>query len=72
MVAKTASLALGNILAPLLLQASTEGGIETYIWKQQGLRNAVYCYNGNLTNRHLSQRFGLDFMNLDLLAGGIV
>ncbi len=67
-VSKTASIALSNVLVPLLLQASENGGIEDFMWIEKGLRAGVYCYNGSSTNRYLSSKFKINFTNLELLA----
>ncbi len=66
-VARTATYALTNIFAPILLDIGEQGGIKNMIWKKSGVREAVYIYNGNLTNKHLSDRFSLPYKDLDLL-----
>jgi len=66
-VARTATYALTNIFAPILLDIGEQGGIKNLIWKKSGIRDAVYIYNGNLTNKHLSDRFSLPYKDLDLL-----
>jgi alanine dehydrogenase len=66
-VARTASLAVSNILTPMLLQAESAGSIERMIYENKGFRHGVYIYKGSLTNLHLSQRFQLKYTNLDLL-----
>jgi alanine dehydrogenase len=66
-VARTATYALTNIFAPILLDIGEQGGIKNLIWKKSGVREAVYIYNGNLTNKHLADRFSLQYKDLDLL-----
>ncbi|MFT5833857.1 MAG: alanine dehydrogenase [Cognaticolwellia sp.] len=66
-VARTASLAVSNILTPMLLQAENSGSIERMIYQNEGFRHGVYTYKGSLTNYYLSQRFQLKYTNLDLL-----
>ncbi len=66
-VARTASLAVSNILTPILLQAEGAGSIERMIYQNKGFRHGVYIYKGSLTNYHLSQRFHLKYTDLDLL-----
>ncbi len=66
-VARTASLAVSNILTPMLLQAESAGSIERMIYQNKGFRHGVYVYKGSLTNHHLSQRFQLKYTDLDLL-----
>jgi alanine dehydrogenase len=66
-VARTATYALTNIFAPILLEIGEEGGVKNMIWKKSGIREAVYIYQGNLTNKHLAERFSLTYKDLDLL-----
>ncbi len=65
--ARTASQAISNVLMPLLLKISDEGGLEKLIWHQLNIRNGVYLFKGALTNFHLSQRFNLKYTDLNLL-----
>ena len=65
--ARTASQAISNVLMPLLLKISDEGGLEKLIWHQLNIRNGVYLFKGALTNFHLSQRFKLKYTDLNLL-----
>jgi alanine dehydrogenase len=67
-VSQTASVSLSNILSNLLIDAGEQGGVETYLWLEKGLRAGIYCYNGNLTNRYLSEKFNINFTNLELIA----
>lgn len=65
--ARTASQAISNVLMPLLLTISEEGGVEEMVWHNFNLRNGIYMYKGYLTNIYLSQRFDLKFTDLNLL-----
>lgn len=66
-VARTASIALSNIFAPLL-QNMAESGSMTHLLKTEPyLRNGVYLFNGILTNETLGQKFGIIPKDLDLL-----
>jgi alanine dehydrogenase len=65
-VARTASNAVSNILASLLLKAES-GGIIPLITAHEGLRNGVYTYKGCLTNAYIGQMFNLKSTNLELL-----
>jgi alanine dehydrogenase len=65
--ARTASQAISNVLMPLLLEVSEEGGIDEMVWHNFNLRNGIYLYKGHLTNFYLSQRFDLKFTDLNLL-----
>lgn len=66
-VARTATYALTNIFAPILLDIGEQGGLKNVIWKKSGIRNAVYIYQGHLTNKHMGERFGIPCKDLDLL-----
>ncbi len=66
-VARTATYALTNIFAPILLDIGEQGGIKNLIWQKAGIREAVYIYQGHLTNKHLAERFSLPSKDLDLL-----
>lgn len=65
--ARTASHAISNVLMPLLLRASKEGGLEEMVWHDFNLRHGVYMYKGHLTNFYISQRFDLKYTDLNLL-----
>jgi alanine dehydrogenase len=65
--ARTASHAISNVLMPLLLDASDEGGLDEMVWHNFNLRHGVYMYKGHLTNFYISQRFDLKYTDLNLL-----
>lgn len=66
-VARTASIAVSNILTPILLRAGDTGSIEGLIHQDRGIRNGVYTYKGCLTNEYLGERFKIKSTDLDLL-----
>ena len=66
-VARTASIALSNVFAPLLQRMADSGGVAQLLKNDQGLRNGVYIYNGMLTNETLGQKFGIISKDLELL-----
>jgi alanine dehydrogenase len=66
-VSRTASMAISNILTPILLIIAEEGGLEHSIRKHECLRSGVYAFNGSITNEVLSKNFKLPFSNLDLI-----
>lgn len=63
----TASIAISNIITPILAMAVGNTGIEELFFSHQNLRNGVYTYKGYLTNQYLADRFELKYTNLDLL-----
>jgi alanine dehydrogenase len=66
-VPNTASYALSNFFAPVLLTMGEAGGIEKLIQNDYGLRLGVYLYNGTLTNKFIGENFKLPFQDMDLL-----
>ena len=66
-VARTASVAVSNILTPILLESEQNGGLEKMFYRHAGLRHGVYVYKGSLTNYHLGDRFGMQAVSLDLI-----
>jgi len=66
-VPHTASYALSNFLAPIMLKVGEEGGVEVMLRTDYGVRQGTYLFNGILTNRYLSDHFHLPFQDLNLL-----
>ena len=66
-VARTASIALSNILIPIFIAIGEIGGIDNYIKNSKNFRKGVYIYNGLLTNSALAEKFNLPYKDLDLL-----
>lgn len=66
-VARTATYALTNIFTPILLDIGEQGSLKNVIWRKSGLREAVYIYQGQLTNKHMGERFSIASKELDLL-----
>lgn len=65
--ARTASQAISNVLMPLLLDMSEDGGFENMVWYKINIRSGIYLFKGSLTSFALSQRFDLKFTDLNLL-----
>jgi alanine dehydrogenase len=70
-VSQTASMALNNIFVPLMLNIGREAGVDSLIKQDTGLRNGVYLFKGMLTNRFLSDTYGIPYKDLDLLISAI-
>ena len=64
---KTASLSISNIITPYLMQIAEDGGIESAIRCNKGLKNGVYMYHGILTNKAISDWFGLPDSDINLI-----
>ncbi len=66
-VARTASIALSNVLMPVLLDKGRSGGILRLVKDDLGVRQGVYLYNGILTNLLIGNQFGIPSSDIDLL-----
>jgi len=66
-VARTASIAISNVLSPMLKNMGRLQSISRHLKEDDGLRNGVYIYNGLLTNEALGKRFGIPSRDIDLL-----
>ncbi len=64
---KTASLSISNIITPYLLQIANDGGIETAIRRDNGLKNGVYNYHGILTNQSIGTWYDLPNSDINLI-----
>ncbi|MFL9481210.1 alanine dehydrogenase [Chitinophagaceae bacterium LWZ2-11] len=64
---RTASQAVSNVLMPLLLEISDEGGLEEMVWHNVNLREGIYLFKGALTDFYISQKFDLKYTDLNLL-----
>lgn len=64
---KTASLSISNIITPYLLQIAENGGIESAIRMDKGLKNGVYLYHGILTNKVIGDWFNLPDNDINLI-----
>lgn len=66
-VPRTASVAISNIITPLLIKAGNYGSVEGLLYGGTSVRNGVYTYKGCLTNQYLSKRFSLKYQDINLL-----
>ncbi|RKD91777.1 alanine dehydrogenase [Mangrovibacterium diazotrophicum] len=67
LVARTASIALSNVLSPIIISVGEIGGIPNYIKSTKGFRKGIYIYNGILTNSDLGDKLNLPSKDIDLL-----
>lgn len=70
-VARTASYALSNIFAPVIINLGNQGGVDDCVKQEHSVRSGIYIYKGMLTNRYLAEGFSLPFKDLDLLLAAI-
>jgi alanine dehydrogenase len=66
-VARTASIAISNVFAPLILGLGQLGTSGKHLKENPGLRKGVYIYNGILTNEAIGQKLGIPSKDIDLL-----
>ena len=64
---KTASMSISNIISPFLLQIAEDGGIESAIRCNRGLKNGIYFYHGLLTNKAIGDWFNIEHRDINLL-----
>ena len=65
--ARTASQAISNVLMPLMLTISDEGGFDEMLWHDVNVREGIYLFKGALTDFYISQKFDLKYTDLNLL-----
>ena len=66
-VARTASYAFSSIFSQIIISMGDEGGFDSLVRKDAGVRNGVYIYNGILTSQVLGETFNLPFKDINLL-----
>ncbi|MES2829087.1 MAG: alanine dehydrogenase [Bacteroidota bacterium] len=66
-VPRTASYALTNIFTPILVDIGDMGGLMGVVWNKPGIREALYIYQGHLTNKDLATRFNISYKDIELL-----
>mgnify|MGYP000917337275 FL=1 len=64
---KTASMSISNIISPFLLQMAEDGGIESAIRCNAGLKHGIYLYHGLLTNRSIADWFSIPYRDINLI-----
>ncbi|MCG8698268.1 MAG: alanine dehydrogenase [Bacteroidales bacterium] len=66
-VARTATIAISNILNPIVQDTGNSGGIKSLLKANPGVRNGVYIYNGILTNDIIGNKFDIPSKDIELL-----
>jgi alanine dehydrogenase len=70
--ARTATVALTNVLVPYLLYLGEAPSLSDALWKNAALRNGTYVYRKHLTKKSLAGMFGMPHRDIELLiASGI-
>ncbi|MEI6754541.1 MAG: alanine dehydrogenase [Paludibacter sp.] len=69
-VARTSSMALSNIFAPILLKIAHSGSVNSAISESSGFRHGAYIYGGMLVNRLIGDYYGIAANDIGLLLAG--
>ena len=70
-VARTASYAFSSIFSQIIMNMGDEGGFDSMVRRDAGVRNGVYVYNGILTNQYMAEAFNLPYKDINLLMAAI-
>jgi len=69
-VARTSSMALSNIFAPMLLKITSSGSTNSAINESVGFRHGAFIYNGVLVNRLIGNYYNIPSNDIGLLIAG--
>jgi len=69
-VARTSSIALSNIFAPILLKIGNSGSVDSAINESAGFRHGAYVFGGVLVNRLIGNYYGIASNDIGLLLAG--
>ncbi len=64
---RTSSISISNIFSPYLVDIGENGGIESALKFDKGLRNGLYLYRGILTSKSIGDWFGLPANDINFL-----
>ncbi|MBN2766790.1 MAG: alanine dehydrogenase [Paludibacteraceae bacterium] len=66
-VARTTSMALSNIFAPIILKIANSGSVKLAISESSGFRNGAYIFGGILVNRLIGNYYSINSNDIGLL-----
>jgi len=69
-VARTSSMALSNIFAPIMLKVANSGSVRSAISESAGFRHGAYVYGGVLVNKLIGDYYGILANDIGLLLAG--
>ena len=69
-VARTSSMALSNIFAPIILKIGNSGGVDSAINESSGFRHGAYIFGGILVNHLIGDYYGIAANDIGLLLAG--
>lgn len=64
--ARTASIAISNILTPMLLSIGDNGGLDHLIRTDEGVKQGIYTYRKHLTKKTIANLFGMNMNYRDI------
>ncbi len=70
-VSRTATIALSNIFAQLMLKIADSGSIDNMIKEDSYFSNGIYIYRGILTNHFIGESFSLPSKDIGLLLAAL-
>ncbi|MCI4667253.1 MAG: alanine dehydrogenase [Bacteroidia bacterium] len=68
-VARTASIAISNILGPLIINMGDSGGLDNLIRHNPGVKEGIYVYRRHVTKKNIAMLFGMsmNYRDIELL-----
>jgi alanine dehydrogenase len=69
-VARTSSMALSNIFAPIILKIGNSGSVDSAINESSGFRHGAYIFGGILVNHLIGDYYGIAANDIGLLLAG--
>ncbi|OIP82235.1 MAG: alanine dehydrogenase [Porphyromonadaceae bacterium CG2_30_38_12] len=69
-VARTTSMALSNVFAPMLLKIGKSGSVNLSIAESAGFRNGAYLFGGTLVNPLVGNYYNISSNDISLLLAG--
>ncbi|MCS6906038.1 MAG: alanine dehydrogenase [Bacteroidia bacterium] len=66
-VPRTASIAISNVLCPMVLKLGESSSFNDLFAKEVTFRTGIYTYHKHVTKRLLASIFNLDYMDIELL-----
>lgn len=69
-VARTSSMALSNIFAPIMLKVGNSGSVRSAISESAGFRHGAYVFGGVLVNSLVGDYYGIASNDIGLLLAG--
>ncbi len=69
-VPRTATMAMSNLFAPILLKIGLSGGVRQAVSESAGFRHGVYLYEGKIVNRLIGRYYGITSGDIGLTSTG--